>query len=65
MDPRTFCKEAVAHLLAVLLAYVSEQPLSAPKFVQRLGELAGERWPAVAAAARAILLDWQGQTSGS
>ena len=80
MDPRTYCKEAVAHLLAehparpsdperlqraVLLAYFSAQQLSAPEFVQHLEELAGERWPAVAAAARAILLDWQGWAGGS
>ena len=80
MDPRTYCKEAVAHLLAdhaarpsdpdllqraVLLAYFSAQQLSAPEFVQHLEELAGERWSAVAAAARAILLDWQGRAGGS
>ena len=78
MDPRTYCKEAVAQLLAehparlsdpvrlqraVLLAYFSEQQLSAPEFVGHLEELESERQemrqPTVAAAARAILADWR------
>lgn len=82
MDPRTYCEQACAELLAararrgsdpeclqriVVLAHFVERPLPADEFARALRDLsvdAAHGRPGVAAAARAILADWQGRAAG-
>ena len=50
---------------AAVLAYLAQQRLSAPDFERELTELSAvnsQRRPNVAAAARAVLRDWQART---
>ena len=52
---------------AAVLAFLAQRRLSAPDFARELRELAADAHhgrPAVAAAAQAILRDWQARTAG-
>ena len=82
MDPRTYCEQACAELIAerarrgsdpeslqrmVVLAHFVERPLPADECARALRDLSVDAVhgrPGVAAAARAILADWQGRAAG-
>ncbi len=78
MTPRTYCEEAIAELCSlrarwtsepeiaqrlVVLAYFRKRQWSAEEFERELARLTTDVSTAVAAAARAILCDWEAQTT--